>query len=178
VRRFGVVVFVGSAAMASALAGCVLLGEAGYTNTAALDGGGGASLAVRAAAGDLRDSKTHFIPDVALRGDLASSGDRLALGLGLAYALRPGWRANATPFARVSLWLDPLRGGDASRDDLAIPSLDLGGLWFGGAGSQRRSLFELGARVEWLGRPGDAAAGVGWGVYVGYGVSTSLTIPE
>jgi hypothetical protein len=178
VRLRDLLLFVGSAAMACALAGCVLLGEAGYANTASLDGAGGASLAVRAAAGDLRDSSAHFIPDVAVRGDIASSGDRLAIGLGLAYALRPGWRADVTPFARASLWVDPLRGGDAARDDLAIPSLDLGALWLGGAGSQRRSLVELGTRVEWLGRPGDAAAGVGWGVYVGYGTSTSLTIPE
>jgi hypothetical protein len=158
--------------------GCYAFGEAGYTNTVRTDGIGDVAAVARVGLGDLRSETTHVLPEAALRADLGTVGDRGEVGIDVAYALRLGWRTALTPILRGGVWLAPLRGGDARADDLAIPAIDFGVLGLSGNGTNQRSAWVVGLRGEWLGRAGGALDAVGWTLYLGYGTSRSISIPE
>jgi len=156
-----------------ALAGCFALGETGYTNTLAPHGAGGGSLVLRAGPDTLGDPYHHSLIDLAVRADLATSGSRGAVGTSVAYV---PWNTRANSLVvRGELWLDPLRGGAADGDAFALPAAEVGWLWYPEA---TEDLYSLGARAEWLGRPGSNEGSVGYFIYVGIGTRIPLTIPR
>jgi len=158
--------------------GCIALAEGGYTNTLDPNSAGGGSVVVRAGVNTLDEADQHAVYEVALRGDVAASGSRGAIGGAVGYVPWTGWSHDVSPFVGGAVWLDPLRGGEASHDSILLPALELGVLDFPHASGTESELYSFGARVEWLGRLGDTASSVGWFVYAGIGTRSRLSIPR
>ena len=151
--------------------------EGGYTNRLSAREGGGATAVARLTAVDLRETR-HAAPSVALRGDVGSSGSRLAIGGDATFLLRPGWNHDWTPFARTALWCSPLRGGVASSEaSILTPGLDFGALFYSSRRANSRRVLELGARVDYTFIPDRLAESTVWTLYVGIGSSDSLNVP-
>ena len=154
--------------------GCYALGEAGYVNSAALQGPGGASLVVRGGAGDLRDPGALMGVDFDLRGDVSTSGSRFALGGAALLGTQPGWGHEWTPIVRPGLWISPARWGPAHRASAWSTSVDLGALLYGSQATHDRGVTTLGARVEYAHHPDGLPPSLLFGVFLGSGPSHSF----
>ncbi len=94
------------------------------------------------------------------------------MGFGAVFVSQGG---RFTPFARPAVWIAPFRGGDARHDNVVLPSLDLGAL-FSPGDRNSGTVFSVGTRAEWLGRPDDWAGGLGLYAYVGIGLRDRVNI--
>ncbi len=111
-----------------ALAGCHYLVEPGYVNSARLQGLGGGSLSVRTGTGDFRDGQTPAAVDVAVRGEAATSGSSVAVGLDTTFAPTADWKHEDSVYARPGIWILPARWGPARDAFVLEPSVDVGWL--------------------------------------------------
>lgn len=109
-----------------ATTGCFVSVDAGYATRASFTESG-ASGVVRAGLGDVRHDRT--LGDIAIRVDGTSQGSRAAIGANLALLAFHSYDHPLTPYVRGGVWLAPLRGGNANRDSLAAPSLELGAIY-------------------------------------------------
>lgn len=160
------------------LAGCHYFVEPGYVNSGRLQGLGGGSLTVRGGTGDFRSGDTPAAVDVAVRGEGATSGSSVAVGLDGTIAPLADWQHAGSPYARAGVWALPARWGPAREASWFEPSVDLGWLWLSSNATESRGLMELGARVAYDAHPDGVAPSVIWGVYAGFGNSASMTIPR
>lgn len=164
------------ALLSSALGGCYLGGEAGYTNSYTLRDGGGASVALRGGFAELPNRDTPLVAlDGAVRLEAADERTRVTVGPSLLLASSDSIDREVTPFARPGVWLAIGRFRDADRDFWLTPSVDLGVMLpqkNDYADSWR--LYQVGLRTEYLGRENDPTGSFGATLYLAFGVHESF----